>query len=123
MKKKTENMNEIELAALAKQNSFNEAIRKHGLAMKELSRAGLRSKQPGMEIETNTSKYRAIKHVKGAALEAGEGMKDILAVGLAESIRPSVAGEGSDTLPKDEQKKKDEFNRKARMAQAISNKK
>lgn len=40
--------------------------------------------------------------------------RDLLAVGLVESLRPSVAGEGSDTLPADEQKKKDETNKRAK---------
>ena len=40
--------------------------------------------------------------------------RDLLAVAAIESVRPSVAGEGSDTLPPDEQKKKDEANKRAR---------
>lgn len=75
---------------------------------------------------TKGTKERAIKNeipkiqAENAKLT---GAKDLLILGALESARPAVAGEGSDTLPPEEQKKKDEFNKKARFAQAAKGKK
>lgn len=136
MAKKLPKEDELSLAGSMARERFTNAIKQSELGAKEWVRAEARTGQfldsartEGGHIKSVTSYMKArdaakrsSSHYELADLETNNLVRDAKAVVIAEVIKPSVAGEGSDELPKEEQKKKDEFNRKVKMAQAIKSK-
>jgi hypothetical protein len=61
------------------------------------------------------------KYIEAVETSKVRTARDLSLIALAESLKPAIAGEGSDSLPKDTQEKKDAYNKK--IAKALKGRK